>query len=382
MTEGLRRGLLAPARRTHVLDTLARNGTVRISTLTEELGVSALTLRRDLAQLEEEGLLVRVHGGAVAPGAPAGPGSPENGAAAGMPGPTPPEGATRPTGTIGVLLPSLDFYWPGAISGMQQQARRHGLRVQVRGASYQVQDERPLLERLLASPETTGLIVAPNTDARHADEVLNWLADCPLPVVLVEREAFVGADGWPLESVVTDHAGGAVIAARHLASLGHQKIGLILSRNSPTSRKILAGWESACRTLGVGPAQHFEQDFPERTSPEFPDVVSATLDRVLASGVTGLLVHSDPEAMALVDVALARGVSVPRDLSVVAYDDVTAALFTPALTAISPARGDLGVAAVDLLVRRMTQPERSLQRVVLWPSLTVRESTCPPPHST
>ena len=56
---------LAAERRAHVLAALERDGVVRISQLIDELGVAPVTLRRDLAQMEQEGLLVRVHGGAV-----------------------------------------------------------------------------------------------------------------------------------------------------------------------------------------------------------------------------------------------------------------------------------------------------------------------------
>ncbi|HZU92911.1 MAG TPA: DeoR family transcriptional regulator, partial [Microbacterium sp.] len=56
---------LAPARHAHILAALQRDGIVRVSQLTEELGVAPVTLRRDLQQLEEDGRLERVHGGAV-----------------------------------------------------------------------------------------------------------------------------------------------------------------------------------------------------------------------------------------------------------------------------------------------------------------------------
>jgi len=68
---------------------------------------------------------------------------------------------------------------------------------------------------------------------------------------------------------------------------------------------------------------------------------------------------------------------VPEDLSVVAYDDEVAQLFTPALTAISPPRGGVGAAAVDLLARRLADPSRPVHRVSLSPTLKARESTAP-----
>ncbi len=357
--------LLGAERRAHILASMARDGAVRISQLTDELGAATVTLRRDLAQMEQEGLLQRVHGGAIpTPGtAVAG-----NGAAS----------ERTDTGSIAVLVPSLDYYWPGVIRGMETAAARHGVKLLLRGASYELQDERPVLERLVSAGDVRGLVVAPNTDTPHAQDVVQWLAGGGVPFVLVERDAIVQPEGVPAEAVTTDHALGAVLAARHLAALGHRKVGLVLSRNSPTSRKIAAGWQAACDELGLTPAEHIESTLPDRRSPEFSAAVDATLDQALSTGVTALLVHSDPEAMAFVDLALNRGISVPGDLSIVAYDDEVAQLFTPALTAIAPPRVSVGETAIDLLVSRINQPDRPTRRVILNPTLQVRGSTAPP----
>lgn len=277
-----------------------------------------------------------------------------------------------------MLVPSLAYYWPGVLRSMETTGRELGYEVILRGASYELQDERPVLGRLLKSPDVKGLIVAPNTDTAHADDVVRWLDGCPVPVVLVERDATLEPEGSPLESVTTDHALGAVLAARNIPELGHKKVGLILSRYSPTSRKITDGWLRACESLGLTTADHFEQLLPDRTGLDFSDVVNATLETALTNGVTALLVHSDPEAMAFVDLALNRGISVPGDLSVIAYDDEVAQLFTPALTAVSPPRAGVGEAAVRLLVERIRNPQRPIHRVQLNPDLIIRSSTAAP----
>ncbi len=354
---------LAPARHAHILSALERDGIVRVSQLTDELGVAPVTLRRDLQQLEEEGHLERVHGGAVpVAGAEPAPARAQSDIAG---------------GAIAVLVPSLNYYWPGVVRGMEREARRLGLRLVLRGASYELQDERPVLERLVTGDDVRGLIVAPNPDASHAQDVVQWLDESGIPSVFVEREAIVLPGREPVESVTTDHALGAVLAARHLAALGHRKVGLILSRDSPTGRKIVRGWATACEELALSPSEHFEQLFPDRNGPGFTAAVEAAIDTALANGVTGLLIHSDPEAMAFIDIALNRGISVPDDLSVVAYDDEVAQLFTPALTAVSPPRADVGATAVDLLARRMEDPNRPVHRVSLSPTLNVRQSTAP-----
>jgi len=366
MTDQINHTPLAASRRSHVLDALLRDGVVRVSQLMSELGVAPVTLRRDLAQMEREGLLVRVHGGAV-------PASALDGERA-----VPVVAEPTTTGSIAVLVPSLNYYWPGVMRGMETEAERHGMRVLLRGASYELQDERPVLERLVLRDDVRGLIVAPNTETPHAQDVIQWLADCGTPSVLVERDGLLLPGGTPVESVTTDHALGAKLAARHLASLGHRKVGLMLSRFSPTSRKIAAGWEAACSELGLTPTDHIEQMLPDRRSPEFSSAVDATLDMALRTGITGLLVHSDPEAMAFVDLALTRGISIPDDLSIIAYDDEVAQLFTPALTAVSPPRAAVGETAVELLLKRIADPSRPVHRVTLSPSLNVRGSTAPP----
>lgn len=357
---------LAPSRRARVLEALARDGAVRASRLTEELGVTPVTIRRDLVQLEQEGLLLRVHGGAIAVDMqPDGP--PPAGAGA----------ANQATGTIAVLVPSLDYYWPAVVRGIEAEARRLGAEIMLRGASYEVQDERPALERLLREG-VSGFILAPNTDTEHAQDVIQWLSESGLPSVLVERDAVVLPGHEPVESVRTDHALGGVLAARHLADLGHERVGLVLSRNSPTSRRIATGWHEACAELGLRTVPDFEPLLPDRRSPEFSAAIDSTLDTVLGTGLTALLVHSDPEAMAIIDLALNRGISVPRDLSIVAYDDEVAQLFTPSITAVRPPRAAVGEAAADLLVKRMADPSRPVSRVLVSPTLQVRESTAPP----
>ena len=356
---------LAAERRDLILERLLASGAVRVAELTEELDVTPVTLRRDLQQLEAEGLLVRVHGGAVLP-------------ADGAPALQARQAANGTQQTIGVLVPSLDFYWPRVIRGMEQAAREQGAKLLLRGTSYELQDERPVLERMVEHEGVTGLVVAPNTDTDNAREVMDWLHDSGLPFVLAERDAVCGPDRTPAESVTTDHALGAVLAARHLAQLGHRKVGLFISRNSPTSRKIIAGWSTACRELGLTPGEHVERILPDRRDPRFSGAVDAVLDAVLEAGVTALLVHSDREAMAIIDVALARGLSVPEDLSVVAYDDEVADLFTPALTAVTPPRSSLGRAAVETLLARIADPSRPVHRTVLSPSFNSRLSTAPP----
>ena len=112
--------------------------------------------------------------------------------------------------------------------------------------------------------------------------------------------------------------------------------------------------------------------------PQWRAEVDRILDACLAAGTTALLVHSDPEAISLVERCEERGIRVPGQLSVVAYDDEVAGLANPPLTAVRPPRRSIGRTAVELLVGRLGEPARAVHRVTVTPELMIRESTAPP----
>ena len=364
------RGPLQVERRAQLLEELQRQGTVRVSDLTERLGVAAVTIRRDIAQLAAEGLVRRVHGG-VTVNLPDDNGG-EEGAYA----------STRAVAagprTLGMLVPSLDYYWPGVVRGAEEAARELGHKVVLRGSSYDSDDDRPQLERLVDGLGADGLLIAPQLDAPSTAATLEWLAATGVPTVLVERSATVGPHHAVLESVVSDHALGAAMAVRHLRSLGHRKVGAVLSKNSPTTPHVLRGWREAAVETGFDPSGTVEALLPNLRSPEWDAALDDVLDRCLSTGTTALLVHPDAEAMALVQRSEERHLAVPGDLSVVAYDDEVAGLFSPPLTAVRPPRRSIGRAAVDLVVARFADPGRPTHRIVISPSLRVRESTAAP----
>ncbi|MDR2722738.1 MAG: substrate-binding domain-containing protein [Cellulomonadaceae bacterium] len=385
------RVLLGDERRSHLLSLLQRDGAIRITTVSDELAVTPMTVRRDIERLERQGLAQRVYGGAVAvnipvaaagrggdgvPSRPSTPTVPTTASARGTEA-VPAAQVSPPQAVIGVLVPSFDHYWPAVVRGIEQEALRHGMRVVLHGSSYEAADERPVLETLINTDGLCGLLLAPRTLPSPSARLVEWLTNSPVPVVLMERESPHSQQGEPFEMVVSDHAQGTLVAVRHLAELGHRRVALVINRESPTSRKIAVGWRAACAELGLTNDEHFERLMPRLDAPVFTERVADIVDTAVKSGTTGIVIHSDNEALAVVNAARDRGLSVPDDLSVIAYDDEVAGLFTPALTAVSPAREAIGADAVDLLVKRLSSPSRPIHRVVVSPRLVVRETTGP-----
>jgi DNA-binding LacI/PurR family transcriptional regulator len=355
-----KRGPLQVARRAQLLEALQRDGVLRISDLTEALGAAAVTIRRDIAQLAAEGLVRRVHGGVALPSAD-----------------LPAEDEPVAGSALGMLVPSLDYYWPNVAQGAEEAARELDMRVVLRGSSYLSEDDRPQLTRLV-DQGVEALIVAPRMDAPTTGRTIEWLTGTGMPVVLLERTATAGPHHAVLESVVTDHALGAAMAVRHLVSLGHRKIGVVLAEPSPTRPHVHRGWLEAATECGLDVGATVDALVPDARTPESRAALDAVLDRCLETGTTALLVHADPEAVALVERCEERHLSVPGDLSLVAYDDEVAGLVSPALTAVRPPRRSIGRAAVRLVADRLADPGRPTHRVVISPSLRVRDSTAAP----
>lgn len=381
--------LLPNERRARVLDVVRRDGTARVNTLAEELGVTPITIRRDVALMARQGLVHRVHGGVTLPTSrPSRPdqhdsaGNGQSGTmasshptSADAAGPATPTEA-EPQLTLGMVVPSLDYYWPDIIRSARAMAGNVAARIVLRGATYEAADERQQLARLVEDDGLDGLLVAPTTAGAEGESLVHWLHDLQTPVVLLERTAVVGPNREAMESVVSNHALGAEMAVHHLADLKHQRVGLLTTRSSPTSPHVRRGWRTACERLGLplGPDVP-DVDSEDHRHPDWPQYVNDLLSQCAGNGITALLVHSDQEAISLIEHARERGLTVPDDLAIVTYDDEVAGLADPPLTAVHPPRESIGSAAVQLLADRVREPSRPAHQVVVAPHLVLRGST-------
>jgi DNA-binding LacI/PurR family transcriptional regulator len=364
---------LATQRRDLILSAVRANGTVRLTELAELLEVSAVTVRRDVTALADRGLVVRVHGGITLP-RHAEPLQVHRG----------PYSLVGPVSAhilVGMVAPSVEYYWPTVIQGAQTAVAAAGGRLVMRASGYDpVEDRRRVTELLERGVQT--LLVAPTTTGRGGVELLRWLGSLPVPVVLVERLPPPELPTIPLDAAVTDHAIGAGLAVRHLAMLGHHRIGLVLSHGSPHSEAIRSGWSTAVGSLNLPSNSTPVVRVPPYGSPDWARTCDDLLDRCLRDDVGALLVHADREAIGVLERARDRGVRVPDDLAVVSYDDEVAAASDPPLTAVRPQKHRLGALAAQLALARVGDPvDRPVHRVVLWPTLAVRESCGTPRRS-
>ncbi|MFK0003783.1 substrate-binding domain-containing protein [Paenarthrobacter sp. NPDC090522] len=350
--------MLAAERDQRILTLARRDGRVVTTALARELGISEITARRAINNLAAAGVLVRVHGGATLPGRLA----------------TPADGSIT-----GLVVPTSDYYYAKVIAGAESVAAQLGTRLVLGVTHYDRETEHERVRRLVGLG-VRGVVVATSTYEPTATDTGAWLDSLEVPVVLMERSITYPQTAREYDTVRTDHAYGGVVAVRHLAALGHRSIGLALRKETPTAAFLTSGYRDAVVALGL------DGDAPFRALPDLgrdpagADVVlNLFLDDCLAAGTRAAIVHVDAHASRLVELATARGLRVPEDLSIVAYDDEVAAFSMVPLTAVAPPKQAVGAAAMRLLQSRVQSladgSELPVQHLSLLPGLAVRHST-------
>ncbi|SDJ59784.1 substrate-binding domain-containing protein [Streptomyces indicus] len=354
-------------RHERVLELVRERGSIRVAELAQALGVSPVTLRRDVETLAAQGKIQRMHGAVVWPGGAAEQ-APRQAAAADA------EGLV-----IGLVVPTNNYYYPEVVRGVREVVEAHGARITIGITNYLPGEDVEQAKRLIAAG-VDGLLITPTWDegAPRGTEGA-WVADFGVPTVLMERWAPHGHPAAALDRVRSDHGHGAAEAVRHLVSLGHRSVGLVL-RNSPTARHLKFGHAAAVEALGLDrlPDLPFEQESALHHGEHFDRAFGYLCELIDDHGVTAALIHSDTDALTLIPRLQARGIRVPEDLAVVAYDDEVAGLADQPLTAVGPAKREVGARAAELLLARLTADPGAdpgpRQHIDLLPELRVRAS--------
>ena len=352
------RRLVARGRREYLLREIALRGNVRAATVAEHLGVSEATVRRDIVHLDAEGLLVRVHGGAIS---------------------VPTSRRVEPAKTlIGVVVPDDAYHFQDAVLGMRAAAVAGGGRLVVGVSQFQAEREAQQVARLVKLG-VHGLIISPTHRGSPDAQLQRVLEQAGIPVVLFERAFDQSALLASFDCVRTDDVRGAMMAVEHLAPPAQGAVGLAIYDQTPTAPLIREGYEQAVanKNLDRGPVVVLPK------GEEDPAALDARLLQVLEAcmrdDVHAVLVHPDRHAARLIELAMDRGVKVPEDVAIVAYDDIFAEHALVPLSAITAPRRELGRLAVRTLLERIAQAAQgessAPQHVQLLPTLTIRESS-------
>lgn len=282
----------------------------------------------------------------------------------------------RRTTTVGIVVGDLANPFYSELAKLaEQRLATVGLATMICNTDGRAGNEQAKLEMLLEH-RVAGILMLQFSGERSA---LVKLRSAGVAVVIVsqwERDA---------DCVDIDERKGAELAVSHLLELGHHRIAYLSSdlveQQSESAR--LAGYARALQAAGTphDPRLVLRLGHPAylRSDEDLRSAVRSLL--ALADPPTALFASNDLLAVDLLETVEELGLEVPRDVSVVGFDDIlVAGLARISLTTVVQPRHELAGIAVDLLLQRITEGVRGKpRRRLLEPSLVVRASTAPPP---
>lgn len=270
----------------------------------------------------------------------------------------------RPARTLGV-----EPFFAQLLSGLQAglSARSMALELLV---VEDTEAEIAVYRRWASEHRVDGFVLV---DLQTRDPRIPVVEELKLPAVVLGGPGRHGS----LPSVWADDREAMLSIADYLAALGHTRIAHVagLPAFQHTRRRIRALRDSA-RRLGLTEVVSLPTDFSDAQGAA---ATRTLLSRPRSQRPTAIVYDSDLMAVAGLGVAAEMGVAVPRELSIVAFDDsVLTRIVHPALTALSRDTFALGKEVAEAVLAVIDDPARRTDRKTPTPRLTVRESTAPP----
>lgn len=325
--------------------------------LMKQFAVSRTTVRQALADLTSEGLVERRQGSGTYRLDP----------------------QTRPhhrerTMFVGVWFnrPAGPLYGP-MVAGIRDELACWSYHAVFEGGAN-TGDERRGIDSLVRKG-LDGFIVSPSSDPGDPHDPIIEIVRRGLPLVLVDKR--VGK--YQTDHVCTNNQMGVEALIRHLLELGHRRIGFIGTRGVSSVEDRLLGYQLTMRRAGYP----IEPEWVDVNQDVFHDYGRAAGARMLSlppgRRPTAIFGANDPVAESIAQVACELGLHVPRDLSIVGFDD---AGFdsdeAPWLTTYAQPTYSIGQQAARLLMARLEDASRQTETILLEGKLVQRSSTAPP----
>nr|WP_125773969.1 LacI family DNA-binding transcriptional regulator [Antribacter gilvus] len=279
--------------------------------------------------------------------------------------------ATARSATIGVVTTGSGLFGPAStLIAVEEAAREQGWYVSVATIrQYDGVTMHRVLDHFMDQAVEGIVVIAPQADV--AEAVHEFRA--PVPVVLIAA----GETEAATIPLAVDQRLGARLATEYLLDLGHESV---LHVSGPgdwlDAVEREAGWRSVHEERGITPPDPVGADW---TADRGYQVGLGLADQIrTGEGPTAVFAANDHLALGMLRAFWERGVSVPRDVSVVGFDDVAGSgHFVPPLTTVRQPFDELGRRSVALLLEAVAGAQVGAELIA--PMLVERASAGPPP---
>lgn len=257
---------------------------------------------------------------------------------------------------IGLVVSDIQNpFFSRVVRAVEDVVQPHGFAVFLCNTDENPEREQLYLD-LLLDEQVAGIILAPTLSDAASYRVF---ANAGTPLVVVDREIV----GLELDTIVTNNQAAAAAVVRDLIGQGHTRVGAILSGLSiTTGQERFAGYRQALSEAGLpfepaltGFGKPFEAEgyrlAAQLLSQPDPPTALFTGSKLLTSGVLRYLYD--------------HRIQVPQDVALVAFDELDWLPSAPDMLSVAQPAYDIGKQAAHLLLKRMQDPDRPPERLVL-----------------
>jgi LacI family transcriptional regulator len=253
--------------------------------------------------------------------------------------------AQPPARTVGVVVSDLtNPFFPTLLNPVHDELRIMGYRVALFAERTDIPTGQQALNNLLDRSIDGVLVTTATLDSRLTEV----LGEREVPLVLLNRYV----DGLDVDRVVADNQRGGGLAVRHLLDLGHRRIGVIRGpANTSTSRDRHAGVLESLHDNDVRLDERLVHEGPFSHQSGYQHAMQLLR---LPEPPTALVCGNDVVAFGAIDAAKSMGLDVPRDISIIGFDDVPMAAWEVfQLTTVRQPLAEMAREAARLLVERI-----------------------------
>jgi DNA-binding LacI/PurR family transcriptional regulator len=289
------------------------------------------------------------------------------------------------TKLIGILVRDIIYpFYPSIVEGIEETAFSHGYTTILCNSAGSASREAIYLD-VLKRRKVAGIIAGPVQAGGDNSGVFKDLKAGGTPIVIIDGHL----SGVNSDSILTDGVKGGYKAVRHLIELGHSRIGCVIPASGEPTR--LAGYRRALEEARL--PFHGEYVAQRTLSPgEEGGKIGTEVDGYegarqllkLRQRPTAIFAINDVMAFGAEKAIREAGLQIPRDISLVGFDDVLFSSFLGVpLTTVRQPTNEIGRTAATMLITRIERagiPKRT-RHIVLDPELIIRESSGPAPRS-
>jgi DNA-binding LacI/PurR family transcriptional regulator len=276
------------------------------------------------------------------------------------------------TRTVGVVVTTItDPFIAEVVQGIESTAHDQGYNVLLSNSHAEPEREIAAVE-MLRSKRVDAVIV---TSSRVGALYLDHLERIGVPIVLINSHSEQG--GRYTYSIGVDNQHGGHCATAHLIQLGHRRIAYV-SRPSDfkSDHERLAGYRQALDEVGIPFVPSLV--VPGTGRPGSGERALSVL-MGLDEPPTAIFCYNDMTAIGLLRAAREAGLSVPKDLAVVGFDDILLASYVcPPLTTVAQPKIEMGQRAMEMafaLIKSKDPADEGISDIVVKGQLIVRESS-------